>query len=885
MALPLLAAARLLTAGTSRGALMSAGKSIAKDKLLGGGKDKIKKDAKKSISADDEKGRGGALVKVEKKSISVQKLLETPERGGQLGKDINADGGRKNKPRSLESLVKVIETIQKNINNITDILGKKKKFDDKKLLNKKKDASAEKKKNREDELEEDKTEKKEKKSGGIEIKAPSFLDRVINFFSNILLGGLVDFLLTNQQQVFKILDDIQNGLTNNWKFATRLLIGFRKPITALASFAGKSLLNPLYLPTKALQVSIGLTGKAVTTSLSALGSSIKNIVNLSVKSVAGGARFGVRAATAASGALKGGQGVRGATKAVGTAAQRSFRQATAPKPSVPKGKGLNVLGKPGALAAKGFFRRIPILGPILVGVASLMAGEPVNQSLFKAGGAALGGALGSFIPIPILGTMLGEFIGEFVGDIFYELILGKGIGGAKTKLWNGVKRALDVGGIALNWVKRGGKKYIDNFPKYRIPNPGFPGFIKNALEMSVGWKKPMKGLQDFLGGHPWSPFKIIADNQWFGNKKGKLSQLPDPTFQFRDPLGFLKHIKNSFFEMPKNPPKDKLADLEPLENTGGENQSTRPSPQIHGSTASPEAPTPGASIRGGGSDFWTLVAAASREDGDPQGRADVAQSVYNRLASGAYSGKTIRDLILGTWQFEPTWRYPNGPKKGNGNPNSEWFNITDSKSAAAATGMSENAMKSVASQLLNASLQKNAREFVQGRTDFTGYSKSQRSGQILRKSGDNYFGWDWNYKANKVASVPNFGAQVAQQQSDAVAQQAATSNQARTDKNETRIAEPAMLKGRDTQSQESTAQLASQQPASSRSSQMTQSISQSSPTGKSGLVPLPPSVIPIGGGSQSSGQSLPMGGYSMSKQEMLNNYYQSQLIGFLYKQG
>ena len=899
MALPLLAAARLLTAGASKGVLKSAGKKIVKDKLLGGGKDKVKKDAKKSISSDTERGRGGALVKVEKKSISVQKLLDKSDRAGQLVRGSTDGDAKKNGSGSLNSLLKDIKTIQKNIDDIIDILGKKKKFDDKKLLNKKKDASAEKKKQREDELEEDKKEKSGENRGGIEIKAPSFLDRVINFFSNILLGGLVDFLLTNQQQVFKTLDDIQNGLANNWKFATRLLIGFRKPITALAKFTAKSLLNPLYLPTKLLKGSINLTGKAVSTTFSALGKSIKSVVNLSTRAVSSGARFGLRAGTAAAGALRGGQGLLGATKAVGTAAQRSFRQATqpkpsaAPKPSAPRGKGLNLLGKPGLSPAKGFFRRIPILGPILVGVASYYEdadgdGKPdknINRSLFKAGGAALGGVLGSFIPIPILGTMLGEFIGEFVGDIFYELILGKGISGAKTKLWNGIKKALDAGGVALNWVKRGGKKYIDNFPKYRIPNPGFPGIIKNALEWSVGWKRPMKGLQDFLGGHPWSPFKIIADNQWFGNKKGKLSQLPDPTFQLRDPLGFLKHIKNSFFEMPKNPPKDKLADLEPLENDEGGNQSTRPSPQIQGSTPSPEAPTPGASIRGGGSDFWTLVAAASREDGDPQGRADVAQSVYNRLASGAYGGKTIRDLILGTWQFEPTWRYPNGPKKGNGNPNSEWFNITDAKSAAAATGMSENAMKSVASQLLNASLQKNAREFVQGRTDFTGYPKSQRSGQVQRKSGDNYFGWDWNYKANKVASVPNFGSQVAQQQSDAVAQQASATNLEMSEKSETRIAEPAMLKGRDTKSPDSTAQLAPQQSAASKSSMMTQSISQSSQAGRSGLIPLPPTLIPIGGSSQPTGQPLLPSGYSMSKQEMLNNYYQSQLIGFLYKQG
>jgi murein DD-endopeptidase MepM/ murein hydrolase activator NlpD len=167
-------------------------------------------------------------------------------------------------------------------------------------------------------------------------------------------------------------------------------------------------------------------------------------------------------------------------------------------------------------------------------------------------------------------------------------------------------------------------------------------------------------------------------------------------------------------------------------------------------------------VGGGSSDFWTLVAVAAREDGDPQGRADVAQSIYNRLASGAYSGKTIRELIIAEGQYQPTWDYPR--KRGDRKPNPEWINITDAESAAKASDMSVSAIKSVASNLTNPTLQKNAVEFVQGRTDFTNYSKKNRRGQILRKSGDNYFGWDWNYSQNIVGSTPNFGTTRSQQQ-------------------------------------------------------------------------------------------------------------------------
>jgi hypothetical protein len=162
-------------------------------------------------------------------------------------------------------------------------------------------------------------------------------------------------------------------------------------------------------------------------------------------------------------------------------------------------------------------------------------------------------------------------------------------------------------------------------------------------------------------------------------------------------------------------------------------------------------------IQGGSADFWTLVAIASREDADPQGSADVAQSIYNRLASGAYTGKTIKDLITAGGQYEPTWQYPKGSANVKNKPNPEWFAIKDAASAAAASGMSEEAMKSVASSILNPTLQENARQFVQGRTDFKG-ANSGRPPSIQRKGGDNWFGWEYNYRANKIGSIPNFGA-------------------------------------------------------------------------------------------------------------------------------
>ena len=131
----------------------------------------------------------------------------------------------------------------------------------------------------------------------------------------------------------------------------------------------------------------------------------------------------------------------------------------------------------GALpAVKGFSKRIPILGPIIVGIVSLMSGEPAAQALFKAGGAALGGALGTFIPIPILGTLIGETIGVFVGDLLYELIMGGGMEAVGQKLKDTFKTFIKP---IFDFFKDGFGRFIE---KFKENNKGFAG-VTNWLAL------------------------------------------------------------------------------------------------------------------------------------------------------------------------------------------------------------------------------------------------------------------------------------------------------------------------------------------------------------------------------------------------------------------
>ena len=114
-----------------------------------------------------------------------------------------------------------------------------------------------------------------------------------------------------------------------------------------------------------------------------------------------------------------------------------------------------VLGKSGVKAMKSFgklFKRIPIIGSLLVGVFSYLETGKLDQALFRAGGSAIGGALGTLIPLPGLGTLLGTFIGEYIGDLFYIGMKGGGIEAVGKKLKQDFLSALEVGKIGLDWI-------------------------------------------------------------------------------------------------------------------------------------------------------------------------------------------------------------------------------------------------------------------------------------------------------------------------------------------------------------------------------------------------------------------------------------------------
>jgi hypothetical protein len=149
----------------------------------------------------------------------------------------------------------------------------------------------------------------------------------------------------------------------------------------------------------------------------------------------------------------------------------------------------------------------------------------------------------------------------------------------------------------------------------------------------------------------------------------------------------------------------------------------------------------GGTVTGGNADFWTLAAIASLESGTAQGRADVAQSIYNRVASKLNFGQksnTIKGHVIAPSQYQPV---------GDSDV-SLWAAISDKKSAIAALnshkngkGRAEKIIEESAAAIKNASYQKSAAEFVGGRTDFwaTGIGDPGGIGHVIRHG--HRFGW------------------------------------------------------------------------------------------------------------------------------------------------
>lgn len=778
-------------------------KSAAKDFVKGKVKDKLK---------DRKKKKGGALAKTESglstfgvsekqtSKVSPQKLL--PQ-----GVDVDTN------VQTVSTKGKVsYDKIQQQLDNIEGITSAlNKAFEGE--LTAKKEAAAKAKKAKQNARKKEREEKREGKTtspagmGSILPKGDPF--NIMNFLKNILLGSALLFLVKQGPKIAKVFGFLKDNLYAVYlglRYGFKAFTGAFKAIGRLLKGAVKGGFKiaaaPFKLAGRAIKALFGKIGKGILGFGKSVINRLKNLLGIKPppkppgKGKPGSGKTTLTGSGATTGAQLRGQrataGFRspgryrmpGQALAGGTfQSQISRRGAPTARATVRPGSfaakarqfgaslqtgTANVPLSPGAQrglsrgagktqqavgAVNGFIKkifgitkpaqiqglrqaapalkkgasvlsraRLPVVGPLIVFTMNALDPDiSVGKAAFKAVGAGLGEFLGFLTPIPgigqIIGPILGGLAGEVLGGAAYELIVNGNEEAAGQEIIDAFMSALKVGKMAVEWLKGAGERFYEAMPKIKIPD--LPGWAKRIdfsglLQSLPFWGKEIidPNLGKILYAIPGAMMSAV-----FGEKKeeGKKEELKLPSES---------ESESGLSSMPE------------------------------GTTTTSTTTT--TTVSGGGSDFWTLAAVAAMEDSDGQARADVAQVIYNRKASGAYGGGTIRELIIADKQFQPTWDYPRKNTGMKANP--EWFAITNAASAAAATGKSVAFINQAAADIQNKQYQDEAKKFVGGRTDFTNYSKTNRKGQVVRSTNapNNYFGWDWNYKGNTMGGVPNF---------------------------------------------------------------------------------------------------------------------------------
>ena len=547
-------------------------------------KKKVKKDAKKFVSGDKEEKRAkiskvmdressyGQRTKV-KKPVSVSKMMK-----------IDIDKVSKVTPTSAKIDYKAFTEKVDNIVGMTDALAfltgaqAEQKKDELKLL----------RQQREEEKKRKKEAKLEKKGGllgkvgqGVKKIAQDPLEMISKFLTNIALGSLALFLVNNADKIREIFKNIGENLELYSKLLRVTIFAFANGLKLakaglkLMGRGVKKLLSPISKVFKAI-------GSKIRGAFKLIGGKFLNII----KNLPGLKQLGQMANVAKSTT----DTTRAALKAKNVALKKTFNKVTggvlkkglakapsrlilklfgkdAAKMVAKSGKMFKVLSK-GAKAIK-----IPVLGPIIVAVTSILSGDPLGKTLFRTLGAVFGGMIGGAIGAALggvgapFGLLLGEIVGEFIGSFLYDLFNGdesgtKGVAFLKKKfgqLLSGTGKALTaVANFALsmlgkagNFIKDGVSRFITNFPTVPIPEGGGRQTVGGKIAKFLGVQEESRYLQD-----------------------GRLVQVPNLALLTPFGLPFLlPHLKNSLFPSGE---KEEVPDLETStsELEGGDEETT-----------------------------------------------------------------------------------------------------------------------------------------------------------------------------------------------------------------------------------------------------------------------------------------------------------------------
>ena len=573
------------------GAVKGGAKKIATDKLMNR---KKKTDARRAAAqkmmGGEEGGeeKGGALV-VRPKAALVQSPAGAIEK--YTGGDQQSGGGE-----DLQGLVLRIKT---SVISVESLLGNSVALQKKQIDDARKAREAAQAGQAEKDLEKQKPKAKGK---GPKIKIPGkgILSSIMDFIVNIAFGWIAVRLVKFGPQLAKILPAI--GIAADWLVngAVFIITGLGTLIDWGYKFVemGRGLVNNVFGEEGAKKfdtfmnslknlISGFLVWKIIGQKIfKAIVGNIKNAFNV-IKGIFAKAgkllnwMTGGRAGNLAKNVLGkganlaknvGGKLLNIGKNLIGKGGQKALGGAAKGAKSIMK-KGVGKAAKRAVIKMFGktagkIFGKIPIIGPVIVGIVSILSGEPIGQAVFKTFGAAIGGLLGTFIPIPVVGTLLGEAVGVFVGDLLYHLIVKRDPKAAFQMLKDTLMKIFSAGKAIFNFFKDGSIRFIEDFPTVPVPDikPGeilanfidkIPGY-KQIMNMQVpNWKILPKWIRGFslrklLDGLPSTQQFLGMFAQFIPGlnkyvEDGKLTRIPNVALL--TPMGapfLIPHLGKSF---------------------------------------------------------------------------------------------------------------------------------------------------------------------------------------------------------------------------------------------------------------------------------------------------------------------------------------------------
>lgn len=579
-----------------------------------------------------------------------------------------------------------------------------------------------------------------------------FLDAIKNFILYTAMGMMVPFVLKNLPTILNVSKLLIPAYTFLENFFGNVLVG----IVNVIDFSYK-------VHDKVRGLLKNITGNRVEKEIDELEKNLNTFLNLAVV-------LGLTIAGAGSGKIFKTPQSPTSGSAPPTPPKPSLARRVARK--IPGARAISRVPTVGKFAR--LFTRVPVVGGLISFALSMIMGEKIGRASARAIGVTAGTALGLFTPFPVVGSILGGFLGDIVGGGLYDIL--ESFGKSKQKLASGGKVGSKRGSKPTRQIRKiktprpqkhirqrtmpgknvGGEDNIKklfpdaedgktmsplrllkkNINVMKSPRSGVLGaLLSSGVEMlALGQKierQTLMGLEKYLAYVVDSSIqdnsnqnaKILASSM-FAMAEGGIIPVNRSLSRGSTSTGSLvaKEIVKSFTTMLNN------RSVEIFQNIRRELELKSPE------SASPTDETGGGEglqVTSSSPDFWLLATAALFEGVSPQGYADVAQVIYNRVAMPGDPWKvkgSIRTAILNPKQFSPVGQFG-----GAG----VWGQIKDKESAIAFVkkygkthGKTQKQLETSAAALLDTNKQKSAKTFVGPRDNFRSYESEAENNHL-----------------------------------------------------------------------------------------------------------------------------------------------------------